>query len=110
MLTAHNRPILSSNLSGRTNIESRKMAKSTKTKINEIVENETQYDPFEIVAEYKSDDKILKAVVRRNKMTSLYEIDFYNGKNFVVTESYAFHTRRYHEDAAENYVKGIKKI
>lgn len=86
------------------------MAKSAKTKEKKTVEETTEYDPFEIVSEFASLDKSLKAVVRRNKMTSIYEIDFYDGKKFVATESYAFHTRRYHEDAAENYVKGIKKL
>ena len=28
----------------------------------------------------------------------------------IATESYAFHTLRFHEEAAENYVKGIKKL
>ena len=64
----------------------------------------------EIVAEYVSKDGTLKSVVRRNKPVSTYAIDFYKANNVIATESYAFHTLRYHEDAAENYVNGIKKI
>ena len=64
----------------------------------------------EIVAEYVSKDEKLKSVVRRNKSSSSYEIDFYKANNVIATESYAFHTLRYHEEAAENYVNGIKKL
>ena len=86
------------------------MAKSAKTQEKNIVEENVEPSPFVVVSEFVSPDKSLKAVLRRNKMTSFYEIDFYNGKKIVATESYAFHTRKYHEDAAENYVNGIKKL
>jgi hypothetical protein len=66
--------------------------------------------PDEIIAEYVSVDGKLKSVVRLNKPTSRYEIDFYRNKKILATESYAFHTRGYHENAAENYVNGIKKL
>ncbi len=79
-----------------------------KTKVD--TEKKQEYSPYEIVSEFVSKDKKLKAVVRRNKLTSLHEIDFYAGKKIVATESYAFHTLRYHEDAAENYVNGIKRL
>lgn len=74
----------------------------------EIVEE--KIDPVVVVSEYVSADKSLKAVLKHNRLSSLYEIDFYKDKKKVATESYAFHTRRYHEDAAENYVNGIKKL
>jgi hypothetical protein len=89
------------------------MAKSKK---NDTVEEETteiveeKIDPVVVVSEYVSADKSLKAVLKHNRLSSLYEIDFYKDKKKIATESYAFHTRRYHEDAAENYVNGIKKI
>jgi hypothetical protein len=82
----------------------------------ENFKNKKPNTPVEIVAEYVSEDGKLKAVIRNNRSTSrnrstpLYEIDFYKGDNIIATESYAFHTLRYHEDAAENYVNGIKKI
>ena len=71
--------------------------------------------PVEIVAEYVSEDGKLKSVVRvntvrQNRSSSIYEVDFYKDGSIIATESYAFHTLRYHEDAAENYVNGIKKI
>ena len=76
----------------------------------EIKKEEPKIDPVVIVSEFVSTDKILKAVLKMNKLTSLYEIDFYKNDKKIATESYAYHTRRYHEDAAENYVNGIKKI
>ena len=69
----------------------------------------------EIISEYISEDGKLKSVVRvnpirQNRSSPLYEVDFYKANNVIATESYAFHTLRFHEEAAENYVKGIKKI
>ena len=113
MLTAHNRLILGSNPSGRTNIERETMAKAKAAKTKEekvVVEKTEEPSVFETVSEFVSKDKSLKAVVRRNRSNSIYEIDFYNGRKKIATESYAFHTLRYHEDAAENYVNGIKKL
>ena len=81
------------------------MSKAPKTK-EKVVETST----FETVSEFVSNDNSLKAVVRRNRSESLYEVQFYKNKKLVATESYAFHTLRYHEDAAENYVNGIKKL
>lgn len=89
--------------------------KTPKTKKKETAEtvNEVEVekiDPVDIVSQYVSQDKSLKAVLKHNRLTSTHEIDFYQGRKKVATESYAFHTRRYHEDAAENYVNGIKKL
>jgi hypothetical protein len=89
------------------------MAKSKKNDtVKEVVPEieEGKIDPVVVVSEYVSEDKSLKAVIKQNRLTSSYEIDFYQGKKKIATESYAYHTRRYHEDAAENYVNGIKKI
>ena len=71
---------------------------------------EVAIDPIDILDEFVSADKKLKAVLKQNRLTKLYEIDLYEGKKKIATESYAFHTRRYHEDAAENYVNGIKRL
>lgn len=65
---------------------------------------------MEKINEFVSQDGKLKAVLKLDKVNSLYEIDFYKDDKKVATESYAYHTRRYHEDAAENYVNGIKKF
>ena len=89
------------------------MAKSKKNDtVKEVTPEivEEKIDPVVVVSEYVSADKSLKAVLKHNRLSSLYEIDFYKDKKKIATESYAFHTRRYHEDAAENYVNGIKKI
>jgi hypothetical protein len=75
-----------------------------------VVYNKVEIDPVNIIAEFESKDKTLKAIVKHNRLTSTHEIDFYKDKKKIATESYAYHTRRYHEDAAENYVNGIKKI
>jgi antitoxin component YwqK of YwqJK toxin-antitoxin module len=72
--------------------------------------------PVEVLSEYVSEDGKLKAVIRnnrsnsRNRSTPLYEVDFYKNNKMIATESYAFHTLRFHEEAAENYVNGIKKL
>lgn len=90
--------------------------KTPKSKKKEVAEDATvlyngvEIDPVDIVAEFVSADKSLKAVVKHNRLTSSHEIDFYKDKKKVATESYAFHTRSYHLDAAENYVNGIKKL
>lgn len=67
-------------------------------------------DNYKVVDEFLSEDKKLKAVLKHDAAASSYEVDFYKDKKKIATESYAYHTRRYHEDAAENYVNGIKKI
>ena len=59
---------------------------------------------------FVSADGKLKAVVKFDKATSQHEIDFYVDGNKITSESYAFHTRLYHEQAAQNYVDGIKKL
>jgi len=84
--------------------------KNKETANLEVVIQETKIDPVDIVSEFVSADKTLKAVIKHNRLTSIYEIDFYKDKKKIATESYAYHTRGYHEDAAENYVNGIKKL
>ena len=87
-------------------IEEKAKANTETIQLDKIVVDQ----PDEIVSEYVSVDGKLKSVVRLNKPTSRYEIDYYRNKKLLATESYAFHTRGYHETEAENYVNGIKKL
>jgi hypothetical protein len=62
------------------------------------------------VSVFSSEDFDLKAIVYYDARKDQFEVDF--GKNglIIATESYPDHSLLYHEDAAENYVNGIKKI
>ncbi len=57
-----------------------------------------------------SDDMDLKAIVYLDTEKKVYEVDYAKNGLIVTTESYTEQSLRYHEDAAENYVMGIKKI
>lgn len=59
---------------------------------------------------FHSEDLDLKAIVYYNTDTDHYEVDYAKNGFLVTTESYDGHSLRYHEDAAENYVYGIKKL
>lgn len=59
---------------------------------------------------YRSDDMDLKAIVYHNTENGLYEVDFAKNGLFIGTESYIDRNLQYHEDAAENYVLGVKKF
>lgn len=59
---------------------------------------------------YLSDDMDRKAIVYRNTEKDCYEIDFGKDGLIIGTESYIDHNLQYHEDAAENYVLGVKKL
>jgi hypothetical protein len=59
---------------------------------------------------FYSDDFDLKAIVYLNFDTRQFEVDFAKNGLIVATESYEGHSEQYHEDAAENYVMGIKKL
>ena len=52
----------------------------------------------------------LKAIVYLDTDKKVYEVDYAKDGLIVTTESYADKSLQYHEDAAENYVMGIKKI
>lgn len=39
-----------------------------------------------------------------------YEVDYFEDNKYLASESYAGKSLLYHEDAAENFVNGIKKI
>lgn len=59
---------------------------------------------------FRSDDMDLKAIVYYNADNDQYEVDYAKNGFIVTTESYDGHSLIYHEDAAENYVYGIKKL
>lgn len=52
----------------------------------------------------------LKAIVYHNRETKHFEVDYIKNDLIIATESYKGHSEQYHEDAAENYVIGIKTI
>jgi hypothetical protein len=62
------------------------------------------------ISVFHSEDLDLKAIVYYNTSTDKYEVDYAKNGFLVTTESYDGHGLIYHEDAAENYVYGIKKI
>jgi hypothetical protein len=62
------------------------------------------------VSVFHSENFDLKAIVYYNGIKDKFEIDFAKNGLIVATESYEEHNLLYHEDAAENYVNGIKKL
>ena len=59
---------------------------------------------------FRSDDMDLKAIVYYNADNDQYEVEYAKNGFLVTTESYDGHSLIYHEDAAENYVYGIKTL
>jgi hypothetical protein len=59
---------------------------------------------------FYSDDMNLKAIVYCNREAKHFEVDYIKNDLVIATESYEGHSEQYHEDAAENYVMGIKKL
>jgi len=62
------------------------------------------------ISVYLSDDMDLKAIVYLNQEKGCYEVDYAKNGLLVKTESYIDHNLQYHEDAAENYVLGVKTL
>lgn len=62
------------------------------------------------ISVFHSEDFDLKAIVYYNSDIDQYEVDYAKNGFLITTESYDGHSLIYHEDAAENYVYGIKKI
>jgi hypothetical protein len=62
------------------------------------------------ISTYRSDDMDLKSIVYLNQEKGRYEVDYAKNGLIVATESYIDHNLQYHEDAAENYVLGVKKF
>lgn len=60
------------------------------------------------ISSYDSGDG-LRAVVYNN-LNSGYEIDFFINNDYILSESYTDKNLYYHENAAENFILGIKKI
>lgn len=59
---------------------------------------------------FYSDDMDLKAIVYYNIEMKRFEVDYAKDGLLITTESYDGHNEQYHEDAAENYVMGIKNL
>lgn len=59
---------------------------------------------------FYSDDFDKKAIVYYDVVKKRFEVDFARGGLIVATESYDGRSERYHEDAAENYVMGVKQL
>ena len=55
---------------------------------------------------YLSEDKIKKAIVVNNY--GILEVQYFNNDELIAIESYQEHSLHYHQDAAENYVLGVK--
>jgi hypothetical protein len=62
------------------------------------------------ISVYFSDDFDLKAIVYLNQEKGCYEVDYAKNGLIIATESYIDHNLQYHEDAAENYVLGVKTL
>jgi hypothetical protein len=59
--------------------------------------------------EYRSADGKLRAEVVKT-VTEHLHVNFYENDVKIASETYDDHSIRYYEDAAENYVNGIKKV
>ncbi len=57
-----------------------------------------------------SEDENLKAIVNYLVLEDRFEVIYAENGLIMATESYDGRSLRYHEDAAENYVNGIKKL
>ena len=66
----------------------------------------------EIISEYWSDNGRLKAevVLATNEDFKSHLVMFYEDDCFLGSEHYSGHSLQYYEDAAENYVLGIKHL
>lgn len=66
----------------------------------------------EVLSEYWSEDGLLKAEVvnvgAQEREWGTDMVYFYANGHFVGSETYEGHSLKYYEDAAENYVLGIK--
>ena len=56
--------------------------------------------------EYMQNDKQAKVYITNEG----YEVDYYKGKKLLKTECLHTHSEQYAEDAAENFVIGIKQL
>lgn len=64
---------------------------------------------MELLSSYFSDDGVLEARVHKNNFGQY--VNQYLVNNIIIkTESYEDHNEEYHENAAENFVLGIKQV
>jgi hypothetical protein len=63
-----------------------------------------------MLSDFISDDNKLKAIVYAEDNGTEFYVDFYKDGNYILSESYTDKNLYYHENAAENYVMGIKKL
>ena len=68
-----------------------------------MIDNRTEISTF------WSDDKSKKAVVYYSSVLG-YEVDFFAEDIYIISHAYDGRSLQYHEDAAENYVMGIKQV
>ena len=61
------------------------------------------------ISTYWSDDQTKKAVVYHIPSDG-YEVDYFLNEAFILSQKYDGRSLQYHEDAAENYVLGIKQV
>ena len=62
------------------------------------------------ISTYYSDDGVAKAIVYFNGDIGHYEVEYQKAGRVLSVESYREHNLYYHEDAAENFVLGVKKF
>ncbi len=65
---------------------------------------------FKEISEYYDDEMFKRAVIFLDTKTDTFGIDYYKGKTMIDSENFPGYALCYVEDAADNWVRGIKKI
>jgi hypothetical protein len=63
-----------------------------------------------ILTEYHSDNKSLKAIIKKDNSGYGYYVDLYLNGDIIRTCDVVNHSLRYAEDLALNYVEGVLKL
>jgi hypothetical protein len=63
-----------------------------------------------MITEYHSDDKSLKAIIKKDNSNYGYYVDLYLNGDIIKTCDVVNHSLQYAEDLALNYVEGILKV
>jgi len=63
-----------------------------------------------MITEYHSDDKSLKAIIKKDNSDYGYYVDLYLNDNIIKTCDVVNHSLQYAEDLALNYVEGVLKV
>lgn len=63
-----------------------------------------------VISEFFSDDSSKKSIVTLDCNTQCYFVDFFKDKEKIATEFFPGKSIHFVEDAAENYVVGIKDV